>query len=143
MQALGEPASRDHVSRKRAHLAARPAGEAPDHQLADARFWKTTVRVRSVDSARDVGAGAGIGQGVITCIAPKRLEGGGLHSPVLDEGVEKVLSHVAAPERAVAVGGDHAPRVDPRDGLDARPHVIGGLQSHGASIVDRKGLRFD
>jgi hypothetical protein len=102
-----------------------------------------TPHIRGIDSPRDVGARAGIRQGVIAGIAPKRLKGCGLHAPVLDESLEKVLSDVAAPERAVAVGGDDPPRLGECEGFDAPPHVIRGLQLHGASITDRTRPGFD
>ena len=125
------------VAGESAHLVSRPAGEAPRHELAHAVFGIGPFEVRRVNPARDLRAVPGIREGVVTSHLPEGLERRGLDAPVLQKRVKEVVAHVAAPERAVAVGGDDAAGALAGQRLDSRPDVVGGLLLHVASISDR------
>jgi hypothetical protein len=69
---------------------------------------------------------------VSTGFAANRLGGRLLDAPMVYEREGQVLTDVAAPERAVAVGRHHArPAVARRLRGDARSDVFGGLDLHG------------
>jgi hypothetical protein len=127
----------DHIPGERGHLALGPSGKTPDHQLAYLRFREAPFAVGGVEAARDVRPRPGIGETVVASISPDRLEGGGLDPPVLQEGVEKVVADVAAPEGPVRVRRDDPVRLGAGRLRDARPHLVGGLLLHGGSITDR------
>ena len=70
------PTPADHVPREALDPGAGPPGEAPRHQLVDGLLGEAAVEEGRLDAARDVGARSGIGQAVLPCHAPHRLERG-------------------------------------------------------------------
>jgi hypothetical protein len=133
----------DHLSGESPQLPLRPAGEAPRHDLADPLLGVLAAAVGRVERPRDLRAGPGIGEVVFPSFPSEGLVRRGVDAPLVQEGVEQVLPHVAAPEGTVSVRGDDPPGRRACRALDADQNVLGALELHGGSITDRTMPSFD